>query len=300
MSFLTTGRNFTDKEALRILEFITKSGEIKKPQKPLKILAEEIMLNCFGWPSNGLSSPGYKRTRAAVLELETRGQIECDWSPGKRLMGIRRKKIKSPLPESIEKTAPAEPTVAGLNKLKDLTEIDCEATARRMQIFRHLKPKGWARRKAENFRRGERHENWLHTSILALLEVLTREFPKLVWDGSCSRSGHHNPRKGKIDLQDHWGEDVSLRLTVRHPHGQLITGRMIYDGKGARSSVTRFNENIKLYPGQESALLKKAIWSNVIHRSRKDLLAEVLNDVISVGLLPNDFDKEKVLEFFED
>lgn len=155
--------------------------------------------------------------------------------------------------------------------------------------------------KTEILRRGERHENWLHISLIYMVHVLSSQYPEIVPYGSCSRSGRHDPAHGKVCLEDSWGADVTLYLVTK-PLKDIspFKGRIIYDSKGSHEDVKKINKQIRMYPGQTSALRKKAIWANIFKRSQKNLISEVLQDIIEVGLLPADFNKDGALKFFED
>lgn len=260
--------DYSSRELEKCLEFIKKVGTIEKPAKPIQKLATEVMLFSFRWPSDGPSSQGYKRARAVILALEKQGKIECSWSPGKRLTAIHLKKEVDPPFKQIIMATPIGSVDTG--KVDDI------------------------------IRRGNRNEDWAHTSLLKLIKVLTREFSETVLYGICKRSGKYDPSKGRIDLQDHYGQDFAFHLAMRNPNGPLISGYLIYDSKGSRLDVKKFNENIFYKEGQNGALLKKAIWANARLTSRKNFAKEVVSDCMAVGLLPNDFDKEKVLQFFED
>src|SRR3989344_2675558 len=275
----TPSADVSEKELGRILDFITQNGEIGKPQKPIQILAERVMLASFGWPSDSLTAPGYKKARAAILSLETQGKVECKWSPGKRLIAIRKKKEQPALEPEVKQIPSTLPPP------NDLTAGDRRAASIRRTLAQ-MKPRGLAAREHDINRRGDRNEEWAHVSFLKLIEVLLREFPAIVLDGRCNRSGKHNLAKGKIDLQDHYGQDFAFHLTARHPNGPVITGYIIYDSKGSRHAVEEFNQKIIYHPGQNGALLKKAIWANSRLSSRKDFAREVVSDCLTVGLLP--------------
>lgn len=298
----TPKQGFTQKEALLVLEFITKCGGIEKPLSPLKTLAEKVMLDCFGWPI----ASGTTRLKKILQALEAENKIECIRSLSKRITGIRLKKlIPARTPDSISHASPAETekeiTEKSLPKPesheKVTTKIPEDSNTKiHMQIMDCL---GGRLNRKEIERRGNLYEDWLQISILGLLKVLEELFPEIVWDACCFRSGRHNPQRGLIDLQDHWGNDVSLHLTTRQ-NGRIVKGYIIYDSKGSETDVETFNSRIIRHPGQKGAFLKKAIWTNITHRSVKNLLKEILNDAIRVGLLPANLDKEKILERFED
>lgn len=260
--------DYSSRELEKCLEFIKKAGTIEKPVKPIQKLATEVMLSSFRWPSDGPSSQGYKRARAVILALENLGKIECNWSPGKRLIAIHLKKEVAPPFKQIIMATPIESVDTG--KVDDIV------------------------------RRGNRNEDWAHASLLKLIKVLTREFSETILYGICRRSGKHNPSNGRIDLQDHYGQDFTFHLAMRNPNGPLISGYLIYDSKGSRQAVEQFNQNIFYEPGQKDALLKKAIWANAKSTSRKDFVKEVVSDCIAVGLLPKTFDIPALLNFFED
>lgn len=293
---LASINGLSEKELARTFEFIEKAGELARPQKPIEVIAKEVMLSCFGWPADGLASAGYKRARTAIVTLEAQNKISCKWSPGKRLIAIRRKQEMSATEECPTKLSVKTPFVPP----DDLTAADRRLAATR-RILAQMKPWSPAAREADIIKRGNRNEDWAHTSLLKLLDILARKFSEIILYGWCKRSGKHDPTNGRVDLDDHHGQDFAFHLiTKRRINGSLVKGYIIYDSKGNRQDVEVFNKHIIRHPGQSDALLKKAIWANAALSSRKDFVREVVSDCIGVSLLPETFDIEALLNFFED
>lgn len=272
----------TEREKVMVLEFIQQNATNNVLLNPLPRLAD-FLLTIFGWPL----SAGKKRVSLILTGLEISEQITC------RVNG--RKSIKA---------------VELISKPVELTEIEKEEITQSLEI-KNEKPKpvyrkrshkiikkGLARIKRAAEEKGEQNERRLHILTDKLLELLSHNFSSIVMGATNFRSGRHNPRKNKIDIQDHNGEDVTPKLTVRQPDGRIFEGRIIYNSKSSYPAVQAFNRKIIYHPGQEGSLLKKAIRITP-RRSDREIVSEIIDDMVSVKLLPSEI-KEPVLSNFSE
>ncbi|MDP3696532.1 MAG: hypothetical protein Q8R55_00700 [Candidatus Taylorbacteria bacterium] len=248
-----------------------------------------FLLESFGWPL----SAGRKRAQLILDNLEKTRSILIFPDGGR---GIKIKiavpenhREFKPKPQLVKKAETAQPEIASTPSLKYSDKPWIQAPK--------LK-KGVTRKNREAVDKGDRNEQRLHDLMLQLLEILKEKFPETILETSCYRSGRHNPGKGKVDLQDKAGEDVSPKLTVRDKEGRIISGRLIFDSKSSVKSARKFNAFIHFLPGQEGALLKRAIVVNK-HRSGREISVEILRDLFSVGLISQD-QVDKVLKLFGD
>lgn len=282
--------SFREKEV--VLSFLTANAKDGLFKKPIPHLAN-LLLETFGWP---LTS-GRKRASIIMRELADsktillngQGSIKSVLIPQNHSSEISAAKQPSePLPTLINpKTVPGS----------DNTNLLVSGPYPCSKNVRHQKlKKGAARRNRERINKGDRNEQRLYSIANELLSTLSKRFPSVFLETSCARSGRHSPRKGKIDLQDKSGEDISLKLTVRSSSGHLIAGRVIYDAKSSQTGADKFNRHIHLLPGQSGALMKKAIIINE-RRSNHEIISELADDLIKTELMPQDL-KEKVLSFF--
>ena len=245
-----------------------------------------FLLERFGWPI----SSGRKRAKIILDLLRTKGLIKFYLGPRGGVLYI------GTIPET-EKNKPGL-TFAGTDSEAEPKDKKTERKAqtehrRKIKIYK----KGIVRQKRGKVERGHKNEQRFYLIMKSLLDILKLNFSDIVLETFVEHSGTHNPKKGKVDLQDHWGEDVVPIITVQKD-GEKSKGRIIYDAKSSSSDVLAFNESLRYYPGQETALRKKAIWVNK-KRTDREMVSEIMDDFISVGLLPGEI-KEKVLEFFKE
>ncbi|MEK7151245.1 MAG: hypothetical protein AAB784_00825 [Patescibacteria group bacterium] len=288
---------YTDRELTLSVKFLEEKASKESLVWPVEQLAINVMLERFRWPK----SAGSKRAHAILLHLEKTGCIECTRSVTNKLTAVVYKTAVPNASSIIPAPIPTPDITKGNGTNKSETEDIFSYkrfTAAKMNFLNSL-PKGTARIKNKMDRRGDDNERWLYRSLTKLAKVLMTTRPDIIISGSCSRSGRHNPKKGKINLRDHNGDDARLYLTTLTESGKHVKNFIIYNGKSSRSDVEEFNNNIILHPGQEEAKLKKAIWDSAHFRSARDLISEVLDDLIAEEMLPSDFNKEPVLNNFE-
>lgn len=270
--------------------------------------AAAILLTSFGWSL----SQARIRAKAVILGLEKSGKLECRYGARKRILAVTavntvsRKGVVPRLVKSVTEPEPQpEPEVVSETGTDDAagqaSAVAWYPVRRKLEkeVRRPRKKfkKGAARIKRRNEIVGERNEQRLFYLMTELLSQLQLRYPEVVTHTSCTRSGRHNPKKGNIDLQDHWGEDVTPRLTVRTQDLHTIEGFLIYDSKTSSRYADNFNRNVRYFPGQIGALLKKAIVVNK-KRTDREIAREIMEDMISVRLLrPEMLD---ILEFFSD
>lgn len=249
---------------------------------PINVIAQ-LLNEHFGWSLN----VGKIRAKAIIGLLLKEKVIEADHNSRglKSISLMRTQASEEPLNPRLVKPKttlpPPEP------------EVQVVVAKRR---YRPSK-KGEAKARRQRELVGEKAERRLHELSLKLALVLKNRYREFVTEISVSRSGHNNPKKRKIDLQDSAGEDITILVTLCD-QGRFRTGRIIYDAKNSRLSAVKFNNNIYLYPGQENALLKKAVSTNKI-RSDREIMEEILQDMVSVQLFPAHY-KEEVVSLFSD
>lgn len=185
----------------------------------------------------------------------------------------------------------------GLEKAEGVREPSETApkleTDRARKKFKVLK-KGVARRRRESEEMGNKNEDRLHKLVRRLIGLLESEFSDIIQEAVCTRSGHHNPKKGKIDLRNSAGDDVDFRLDVKDGGGRIFSRWLIWDSKSSMIGAVKFNGKIIYFPGQTEADLKKAIVVNK-QRSDKEIIAEIVSDLISVGAIVEDT-RRRILE----
>lgn len=274
----------TEREKARTLEFIQQNSTDNTLLNPLPCLAD-LLLTIFGWPI----SAGKKRASAILKELERSGEITCQTNGHKSVKVVNL--ALQPIEQKVEKEKKIQPP--------DTTDVKAgKPKSTSSKKFCPKIKKGLARIRREAEEKGERNERRFHVLMDKLLELLNRNFSSIVIGATNFRSGRHNPKKNRIDIQDHNGEDVTPKLTVRQSDGRIFEGRIIYNSKSSYPAVQAFNRKIIYHPGQEGALLKKAI--RVTPRSSdRNIVSEVVDDMISVKLLPAEI-KESVLSNFSE
>jgi hypothetical protein len=245
-----------------------------------------FLLN-FGWSL----AEGKKRAKIIIVQLEKLKIISL--LPGKG-REVRLKISDAKDSESLNNVTPKLIKKVPVTDVSVLPPVKYFSKPTKIPKLK----KGVVRRKREAVNKGDRNEQRLHNLMLGLLRILKEKFPENILETSCFRSGRHNPSKGKIDLQDRSGEDISPKLTVRDREGRIITGRLILDAKSSAISARKFNSFIHFLPGQEGALLKKAIVVNK-HRPDSEINAEILKDLSSVGLI-SEIQVSAALQFLGD
>ena len=249
----------------------------------------DLLLTRFGWSLD----EGKVRAERIIELLLQEGIIEINRG-GRELRSIHLKTDSDSASKSIPKPRLVKPKSAVLPdpKLAAVTPstVNDAQNAKSITVAKRKfqqRKKGKARIKRQTEIVGERAEHRLHKLLLQLAEILKTRFPEQISNITVSRSGRHNPRKGKIDLQDRSGEDITVLLTV-YDGGRHRKERLIYDAKNSRFFAAKFNNKIRILPGQEGAILKKAISTNKM-RSDREITAEILQDMVSVKLIPADY-----------
>ena len=263
------------KKVIDLLNFGTIYG-------PTNVIAK-ILNEHFGWSF----ATGKIRAKAIIGQLLKEKVIEADHGGrGLRSISLAQTQIsKDHLNPRLIK--PREDAISAFEP-----EVRVVVARRR----RHQsKKKGVAMIQRQRELVGEKAERRLHEVSLKLAGVLKNRYPELITEISVSRSGHHNIKKGKIDLQDSAGEDITILVTLCE-EGRYRKERIIYDAKNSRIMASKFNNHIRFYPQQTGAILKKAISAGKI-RSDREIADEILLDMVSVQLIPVQIREDALSEF---
>ena len=256
----------TDREREVIRAFVLENAQDLLVH-PLRALSD-LLLTQFRWPM----ADGKKRAAIVISELVKEGLIECDRTKNGALRGLRVAARTSEPVQAIQEFIDVPPLAETIAKI---------SPPRRTPPKRK---KGVARRMRLAVERGGRNEGRFHFLVGKLLALLGEKFPENIIEASCSRSGVHNLRKGRVDVRDHQGEDVRVTMWIQWG-GAAHEGDLIYDAKSSPRAAAAFNGNIRRYAGQEDALVKRAIVVND-GIPDADIVLEVLGDMVSSGLLP--------------
>lgn len=268
----------SQKEKGKVIDFLN-SGTISNP---INVIAK-LLNEHFGWSL----ATGKIRAKAIIDQLLKEKVIEVDCN-GKGLKSISLVRVQAP--ESPLNPRLVKPHIA------PPPEPEVQVVITRIRRYQPRK-KGTARIQRQREVVGEKAERRLYELSLKLAGVLKSRHLEFITEISVLRSGRHNPRKGKTNLQDSAGEDVTILMTLCEK-GRYRKERIIYDAKNSRRSATKFNDHIRFYPGQTGALLKKAISTGRI-RSDYEIADEILQDMISIQLLPVHI-REDTLSTFDD
>jgi hypothetical protein len=271
-----------DRESERILSYVGETSGHSWLEDPLPRLSQ-FLLDNFGYPL----SAGRVRARRIILELAQLGLLDYELGKWNTVQRVRLKDCGAEVSER-ESTI-----VADIPERVALPEKDEEMTGNGNQ------PDLWGKRPAGKrkhkrlsmYKIADRDEKRFYKIMEEFLALLRERFPDVVLDASCSRSGRHNPAEGKIDLRDHAGDDVAILLTVKDGAGTIRAGKLIYDVKHSAESSRMRNADIIRFPGQEDALLKRAITVNK-KRSTTAIRKEVVGAMVEVGLLPEEIARE--------
>lgn len=258
-------------------------------KNPLKVLAV-ILLNRFGWPH----AMGRKRAAAIVAGLEEGGYIECRRDARNVVVGLKIK-VKTNAGTKTEESPRDESSVLE-PPTPALTSVVSPTRPRRRKF--NVRKKGVVRRRREANDKGDRNEARFHGLATRLLSVLAEFLP--ITRSTCIRSGKHDPKHGKIDWNDHTGEDVRIEI-YGNPDGdgKCVGGKVIYQVKSFQCIADRFNRKIIRFPGQEDALLKKAVAVNRTFSDR-DVVGGIIDDLLTVGILTPEFkeQEDRLLRYF--
>ena len=209
-----------------VLCVTSQGGHMIKPVHNIAKLLNEH----FGWPLGS----GTIRAKA-IINLLLKAKVIAVIRDGKGLKSINlvlAKKLDDNLSPQLIKPKVAPPPV-----IEDRSVI-------KRRNFKTTK-KGEAKRNRSAMFVGDRAEHRLHRLSVSLGAVVLKKLPDTVLGFSASRSGHHNPDKGKIDLRDSGGDDITITLTI-NKNGSLKKGKIIYDAKSSRSLAEKFNSNVWL------------------------------------------------------
>src|SRR3989344_663181 len=263
--------------------FINGHSNSEHAANPVPGLAD-LLKKCAGLSA----SVAKKRAKDLIVELAERGWIECRRDEKGRIQSIKIVRLADQLAFAAkiinrskeqrfeqEKALLAE--TEGCEKAKAV-ELSSESPKSRPPKRSHkIRKKGAARRLREAWDRGNRNQTRFGGLLNRFVGAL-RLCPEIVAEASLESSGRHNPKKGKIDMRDHHGEDFSLFI-LANPEGRY---RLIYDAKSALKDVQAFNRKIYFTREQRDACKKKAILVND-RRSDAEIIEEVLQDLIDSG-----------------
>lgn len=295
----------TPREKERVLAFIQQGVENGCLNKPLPRVASFLRAN-FVWTS----AQSKKRASEIIRELDKLGKVTCQTDNRGivrtiRINGDENNLVLEVKPALVKKTE--LPSTTSQPEIRIDDPIEDRAEEKPQLIFspkikptpRKVLKKGVARRKKEAINKGDRNEQRFHRLMGRLITILKdNKLSSIIIEANYFKSGRHNPKKGQIDIRDKQGEDGSLRLTIRKLDGRLITGRIIYDPKSSYPAVVKFNRHIRYLPGQEEALLKKAIKVNP-KRTDREIVGEVIDDIVTTELLPSEI-KEGIQSYFSE
>lgn len=274
----------SDKERAAVLVYLNARAVGECLKNPLKCLSG-MLLDNFGWPA----AIGRQRSEVVIKELEQDGKVQCRYNARNVPVGVMVVKPSADVKKESLRVEPSLSQTSEPEKVAAPPPSDeprsCGHSANRntLHVPRKIRKKGVLRRLRKANEKGDRNEARFYILVTRFLAAVAKTFPEIVLSTKCFRSGRHNPRKGKIDVADHCGNDVRLELCLRNG---IEHGEVIYQVKSSALAAERFNGSIILFPGQEAALLKKAIVVNKSFSDR-DIAAEVVGDLASVGLLPH-------------
>ncbi len=276
-----------DKERAAVLVYLSAhAGEYLK--NPLKCLSD-MLLDNFGWPIN----TGRRRSAFIIRVLEQSGKVQCRYNARGVLVGVMVVKPNADVKKESLRVEPSPPQT-------EPEKVVAPPPPDRPSSYGHsanrnilhtprvrIRKKGVLRRLRKANEKGDRNEERFHRLAERLLASIKELLPGVLWM-ECVRSGRHRPKKGKIDISDHYGEDVSLKWSVKREAGESV-GRIIYQVKSSVWAAKIFNRSIRIFPGQEDALLKKAVVVND-GRPDDDIIGEIRSDLALVGLLPKEIE----------
>lgn len=260
----------SDRQRARLLEYLELYAKEVFLENPLDSIAK-MFLDRFGLGSK----EAHTLTKKLCRELEREKRVECQYDGKGSLVAIKLLPIRQP-----SQPKPALPPKAHKTH----------------RYARHLKPRGRARKEKEGLDRGIRNENRFYKLMVRFCSILEAHYRSYKLLAKAEHSGRHNPSKGKIDLRDHHGNDVSIYISYVKVVDQTSTteketereyGFVIYDVKSSLRKASEFNQNIIHFEEQRFAKRKKAIVVNP-SRSNRDICQEVFSDLIETGVIPFD------------
>jgi hypothetical protein len=259
-------QKISDREQEVVQAFLDRNASENFLMFPITALGK-VLRDSFGWSLD----QGRVRAAAIVEELEQAGAVECKRAKNGTLRGI----MVIAKVDDAAIASPAESAVA-----HDLASLVPTVTPPKTPP----REKGVVRRERLAHEKGSRNETRFYRLVSTFLELLRECFPENVLEAQASKSGVHNPRKGRVDMRDHHGDDVRISVRV-YWDGASRDGELIYDAKSSDFHADLFNREVRLYPEQRSALLKRAIVVGEQVRDA-DILTELVKDMVAVNLVP--------------
>lgn len=160
-----------------------------------------------------------------------------------------------------------------------------------------IKAKGLARKERRAWEKGQRNEDKVFVKVvIPFAKALKKNSSKEVLSVSYRQTGHHNPKKGKVNLEDKRGLDFEIKITARPTRGSIVTYVFQWDSKSSQFKVNKYNKRARRRRLPKGVDLKKAIL--VYKRPTQSIAQEMLDDITSI--LPKNivFDQEKILSQF--
>lgn len=261
-------------------------------EQPVNTVAQFLLEN-FGWSL----STGRERAKLILEQLKQDKFIEFLHDRANRLRAVKLNSLY--IVSSSDLPKPRLVQIVQINKSKDqaLTPPSLSSFTPTARKKIKIRKKGVARRLREKVIIGDRAENRFHNICLNLAGIIKQNRLGNFSSLQVSRSGHHNPNKGRVDERDRSGDDVALYFTSVQC-GKETNHFIIYDVKNSSRSAEVFNRKIRKQRYQAGALLKKAIASSK-KRSDQEIIDEILDDMISVGLLTLN-DKDRIIGYLPD
>lgn len=257
----------TERQRERIIEYLSAHAQ-NELHFPMKVLSEFLLDNF------GVSKPtGKEIVKTLIAELDGSKKIHCTYDAKGAIRTIRLAPpdIESPVPSAAAKPVIPHPLPAtSLRKGPRHTPKKLE--------------KGEARRRRRAHEIGDGNENRCHRIAKRLVELLKRVFSERIVSADCTKSGRHNPHKGKINIADHHGEDIGIALAARLDDTTIIQGRIIEDVKSSERAAAKFNKKIYFgrYEVETGVLLKRAITVNP-RRTDLEIARELLANIAAAG-----------------
>ncbi|MDP2598351.1 MAG: hypothetical protein Q8P49_00805 [Candidatus Liptonbacteria bacterium] len=250
-----------ERQRHRVLEYIEKHATDQNLARPLSALSKMLLEN-FGLPT----AAGRKRAAEILEEPGVAKRLQCQRDGNNSLRSIRL--IKEEIAEAIGPTS-ARPAV----------------TIPRKQCRRgHQKLGVDERRKRKAVEIGDRNESRCCQITHRIVTMLRTLFPDQIVEASYVRSGRHDPKRGKIDMADHNGEDIGIWISAKLLDGTMLSGRIVIDAKSSAERTEKFNRTIRMgrYAKETGVLAKRAILVNHL-RPESHVAEDILSAIISGG-----------------
>jgi len=267
-----------DREWRRVLNYLEENAQERELALPIKPLAE-LLQNNFGWsvPS------GKKRALAILKQLEESGLVRCGYDGRGTPRTVRF--LAQEKPKVVAREEKKEEIAPALQRPKPTTRW----------------PPRTASHEPKQIIVGDHNEKRFYLLARNFVDVLGNVLPGVFTKMNVTRSGRHLPERGEIDVADHHGEDISIKIGAELEDGSSLDGRMVYDVKSSSESARRFNENIyfQRHEIETGVIFKRAIAVNP-DRGDQEIVSEILTDMIEeIGLRSLESHKERLLDLFE-